>query len=150
MEKKKVFGYSSIAATCEDADNAIMFQEEKLQSYCETMGWELVKTYTDKGYSKNNLDRPAIQEMINEIKKGTVDTVLVCSLDRLSRRGTNIISIVDEVFEKNNVTLVSIKDDFDTSATFSRFQLYAIEELVKKYKEDTKIIMEIHKRGKAQ
>lgn len=150
MHQKRVYGYLRSATEGPEADSFIELQNETIQSYCDMKEWELVKVYTDKGCSGNDLDRPAIQEMINEIKKGTVDTVLVCSLDRLSRRGTNIISIVDEVFEKNNVTLVSIKDDFDTSATFSRFQLYAIEELAKKYKEDTKIIMEIHKRGKAQ
>ena len=47
-------------------------QTERLTKYCESMGWTVHKTYTDAGFSGASLDRPFLNELIKDIKKGNV------------------------------------------------------------------------------
>ena len=68
-----------------------VFKEDSISvesqvEYClyETKG-DAYKTYEDKGYSGKNTDRPKFQEMIQDIRQGLIDTVIVYRLDRISR-----------------------------------------------------------------
>ena len=73
-------------------------QECLLRGYADMRRWEIYKVYIDNGYSGNDLDRPALQELLNDLDK--LDLVLVSSLDRLSRSNYEVL--------KNNVELVSV------------------------------------------
>ena len=46
---------------------------------------ECCKVYTDKGYSGKNTNRPALQQLLADVKNGTVERILVYRLDRISR-----------------------------------------------------------------
>ena len=59
-------------------------QEERARKYCDAMNWTVYKVYRDGGFSGANTDRPALKQMIRDIKKGCVNKVLVYKLDRLS------------------------------------------------------------------
>jgi len=53
-------------------------QTEKLKSYALLKDWEIYNIYSDEGISgKNIVDRPAINRLIEDIKKGKVNNVLV-------------------------------------------------------------------------
>ena len=57
---------------------SIRAQIDKLKSYIQIKDWEFYKVYADEGISgKNITDRPAINEMIRDIKAGYVNNVLV-------------------------------------------------------------------------
>jgi len=43
-------------------------QRNRLLAYAESQGWTVVADYCDEGYSAKSLDRPAMQQMINDIK----------------------------------------------------------------------------------
>ena len=47
-------------------------QKEKLIDFCESKEYEIHKIYADEGISAKNDKRPAYQQMINDIKNGTV------------------------------------------------------------------------------
>lgn len=74
-------------STQEQAVNGHSIDEqiERMQKYCEAMGWTVYKVYTDAGYSGADTNRPALQRMIKDVKAGRIDKVLVYKLDRLSR-----------------------------------------------------------------
>lgn len=55
--------------------------------------WDIVKIYREEGQSGKDLDRPKFKELIKDIEKGVIDTVLIKKIDRLSRSILN--------FEKN-------------------------------------------------
>ena len=46
---------------------------------------EPYKSYTDHGYSGKNTERPALSELIRDIKSNQIDGVIVYRLDRFSR-----------------------------------------------------------------
>src|SRR5699024_7227796 len=72
----------------------------------------------DGGYSGSNTDRPAMQEMISNIKN--VDAVVVYKLDRLSRSQKDTLYLIEDVFLENEVDFISLSESFDTSTPFGR------------------------------
>ena len=111
MENKviRVGGYIRVS-TQEQAKEgySIPAQTKCLKSYCSARNWILHELYIDPGYSGAKMERPALQKMLSDIKKGLVDLVLVYKLDRLSRSQKDTLYLIEDVFLKNEVAFVSI------------------------------------------
>lgn len=99
---------------------SISEQLERLQKYCDAMTWVIHKKYIDPGYSGANTERPALQELIKDVKAGLIDKVVVYKLDRLSRSQLDTLYLIEKVFLENNVDFVSMNENFDTSTPFGR------------------------------
>ncbi|MGN0134622.1 MAG: recombinase family protein, partial [Anaerotignum sp.] len=95
-------------------------QKERLTSYCKAKGWTLSAEYIDGGFSGSNLERPQMQKLISDISLGLFDGVLVYKLDRLSRSQKDTLYLIEDVFLKNNISFVSLNENFDTSTPFGR------------------------------
>lgn len=95
-------------------------QTERLKKYCEAMGWEVYKIYTDPGYSGGSMDRPGLQNLISDVEEGLIDKVVVYKLDRLSRSQLDTLYLIEKVFLANNTDFVSMSENFDTSTPFGR------------------------------
>lgn len=93
-------------------------QKERLLAYCKAHDWIVSDIYVDGGYSGANLNRPAIQKLMNEIKN--FDIVLVYKLDRLSRSQRDTLYLIEDVFLPNKVDFVSMQESFDTSSPFGK------------------------------
>lgn len=119
--QKRVFIYVRVSTAHQAEEGySIPQQIERLQKYCEAMGWIVVKIYTDDGYSGGSLDRPAMNQMIKDIKAGHADIVLVDKLDRLSRSQFDTLYMIQNVFDANGVAFVSRNEAFDTSTPFGK------------------------------
>ena len=99
---------------------SIEAQIEFLINYLKSQDWNNYKVYTDPGFSGKNLDRPAIKSLINDCNEGKIDTVLVFKLDRISRSQKDTLFLIEEVFNKNNVGFISIRERFDTTTPFGK------------------------------
>lgn len=119
---KRCFIYIRVS-TREQAEEgySIGEQQERLIKYAEAMGWTIAKVYIDPGHSGATLDRPALQDLISNIKR--VNVILVDKLDRLSRSQFDTLYLIKKVFEANDVALVSRNESFDTSTPFGRAAL---------------------------
>ena len=95
-------------------------QIQRTTKYCEAHGWKIYKVYTDGGFSGANTDRPALKQMLNDIKFGRLNKVLVYKLDRLSRSQKDTLLLIEDEFLKHNVDFVSMNENFDTSSPFGR------------------------------
>ena len=52
-------------------------QEEKKKAFVKSQNnWEVFKVYSDAGYTGANLNRPALQELLQDIKLGKINSVL--------------------------------------------------------------------------
>lgn len=121
LYKKRVFIYIRVSTDKQAEEGySIPQQTERLIKYCEAMGWQVVKVYTDDGYSGGDLKRPAMKQMIRDIEKGNADIVLVDKLDRLSRSQFDTLYMIQKVFDPNNVAFVSRAEAFDTSTPFGK------------------------------
>jgi len=95
-------------------------QEEKIKAFVKSQNnWEVFKVYSDAGYTGANLDRPAMQELLNDIKKEKINIILVYKIDRLTRSPKDFYQLI-EVFDRYKVDFISITERFDTSTPSGR------------------------------
>lgn len=121
---KRALLYIRVSTSKQDRDGySIPLQKERLLSYCKAMGWVVAGVYVDPGFSGASLDRPGMNALIKAIEEKKGDTVLVYKLDRLSRSQRNILYILEEVFEPQGVSFVSMQESFDTSTVYGKAML---------------------------
>lgn len=116
-------------STDEQADkgNSLVEQRERLEAYCKAMGWEKPQLFVDDGYSAKDMNRPAAQKMIAEIRKAKFDIVLTSKLDRMSRNLLDMLQLID-FLEDHSCSYVSAAEGFDNSTAVGRMvmQLLAV------------------------
>ena len=78
--------------------------------------------YDDDGISGATLERPALQRLLADIEAQRVDVVVVYKIDRLSRALMDFSKLV-EIFDRNNVTFVSVTQSFNTTTSMGRLTL---------------------------
>lgn len=105
---------------------SIRAQEEKLRAFVEIKDWTLHRVYADEGISgKNIVDRPAVNSMIQDIKDGYIDNVLVFKVDRLTRSTKDLIELVD-IFNQCGCEFNSLTESIDTQTASGRMFLKII------------------------
>lgn len=95
-------------------------QIDRLKKYAEIHDYVVVKIYTDAGHSGGNMERPALQEMIEDIEAGRIDKVCVYKLDRISRSQKDTMTLLEDIFLANNCDFESMTEKFDTATSFGR------------------------------
>lgn len=99
---------------------SIHAQKEKLSKYASANDWEVIDYYIDDGISGKNLqDRPDVTRLINDVKLGKINNVLVYKLDRITRSVKDLINLI-ELFEKNDCCFNSVTEKLDTSNAVGR------------------------------
>lgn len=99
---------------------SINAQKEKLTSYANINDWEIYDFYIDDGISgKNITDRPSVNRLIEDVKSGKVNNVLIYKLDRLTRSVKDLINLI-ELFEEHNCSFNSVTEKLDTSNAVGR------------------------------
>ena len=107
--------FNTLDAQREAGENYIASQKAK--------GWVcLAEHYDDGGFSGGNLNRPALQRLMEDIRAGRVDIVVVYKLDRLSRSLVNFGEL-QEFFEQYGVSFVSVTQEINTSTSSGRVML---------------------------
>ena len=95
-------------------------QIDRLKKYSSSQDWTIYQIYTDAGYSGATKNRPALQNLIEDVKSGKIEKVLVYKLDRLSRSQKDTLELIEDVFLTNNCDFESMTERFDTSTSFGR------------------------------
>jgi site-specific DNA recombinase len=101
-------------------------QRESAENYIQSQrsqGW-LVSSerYDDGGFTGANTERPALQKLIDHIKEGKIDCVVVYKVDRLSRSLLDFVNLL-QFFEESKVTFVSVTQHFNTQTSMGRLTL---------------------------
>ncbi len=94
-------------------------QNEKAELQARLLGLDLIKVYQDIDISGRSDRRPGFQEMIQDVRAGKYDVVLVYKLDRFCRNVKDFHHYV-EVLERQNCALISISQNIDTSTPVGR------------------------------
>ena len=116
-------------STCEGLDsdfNTLDAQREACEAYIQSQrseGWQLAADrYDDGGFSGGNIERPAMNRLLADIKAGLIDCVIVYKVDRLSRSLLDFARLID-VFDQHNVSFVSVTQQFNTATSMGRLVL---------------------------
>ena len=115
-----VAGYARVSTENQLENYSIEEQTGRLRAFCAAKGWTLGELYVDGGYSGGNTDRPALRRMLSHIRRGGVDAVVVCKLDRLSRSQKDTLTLIEDELLAHGADFVSISENFDTSTPFGR------------------------------
>ena len=106
--------------------NSIDAQKDAGHAYIASQrseGWiPIADDYDDPGYSGGNTERPGLKRLMAEIERGQVDIVVVYKIDRLTRSLADFSKMV-EVFERHQVSFVSVTQQFNTTTSMGRLML---------------------------
>ena len=95
-------------------------QREKLEAYCKSQeNYSIYRVYEDGGYSADSLSRPALKELLQDIRDGKVNCVLAYKIDRLTRSVKDFHVLMD-IFDRHGVKFVSITQSLDTHHPMGR------------------------------
>src|SRR6202040_19581 len=79
--------------------NSLHAQREACEAFIRSQageGWRLIKVaYDDGGYSGGSMERPAMQQLLTNIREGMIDVVVVYKVDRLTRSLADFARIVE-------------------------------------------------------
>ena len=118
-----VYTRKSTEEGLEQEFNSLDAQREACEAYVASQraeGWVLVPDrYDDGGISGATLERPALKRLLADIERNKVDVVMVYKIDRLSRALMDFAKLV-EVFDRNEVTFVSVTQSFNTTTSMGR------------------------------
>ena len=100
--------------------NSCEAQEARIKAFIasqETM--EIFRVYSDPGFTGANLNRPGLQELLEDVKQKHINLVITYKIDRLTRSPRDFYQLV-EIFDKHNVDFISVTERFDTSTPAGR------------------------------
>ena len=85
-----------------------------------SQGWKLInRNYNDGGYSGGSTNRPALQQLLKDVAEKKIDVVVVYKFDRISRSLCDFMEMT-KLFERYNVSIVSVTQQIDTSSSTGR------------------------------
>ncbi len=121
-EMKRACIYTRVSTDAQgETDKVSLPEQERMAKACiESKGWQYVATYEDNGYTGRNMNRPALQSMLESVRRKEIDAIIIFKLDRLSRSQKDTLNIIEDTLLKNNVDLVSLRETLDTTTPWGR------------------------------
>lgn len=106
--------------------NSLDAQREACSAYIMSQyheGWqEVPDLYDDGGYSGGSMNRPGLVQLLDDIRAGKVDVIVVYKVDRLTRSLADFAKII-EVLDKHKASFVSVTQAFNTTSSMGRLTL---------------------------
>ena len=123
MEAKKQAEYDAdlyLRLSHEDGDKAesdsIANQRELLMDYLSSHPEiRLHEVRTDDGYSGVNYDRPGFLQMMEAVKAGEINCIIVKDFSRLGRNFIETGKYIEKIFPFMGVRFISVNDDYDSA-----------------------------------
>ena len=94
-------------------------QLAEVREYCLRREWTVVKEYVDKGISGSKEHRPALDTLLADCRKRTIDCVVVYRYDRFARSLRQLVNALEE-FRALGIDFVSLHEGVDTSTPNGR------------------------------
>src|SRR4029077_13915114 len=106
--------------------NSLHAQREACEAFIRSQageGWRLIRVaYDDGGYSGGTMERPALQQLLANIRERMIDVVVVYKVDRLTRSLADFARMV-ELFDARGVSFVAVTQQFNTTSSMGRLRL---------------------------
>ena len=114
---KKVVAYVRVSSQSQIENTSIETQIEKIELHCRLHDIVIDRIFKDEGISAKDTERPSYNEMVKYIldKNNNIDSVVVYKSDRLHRSLKNLLITIEDIFIPNNISFISITEQFDTS-----------------------------------
>lgn len=122
-EQKKVIAGIYPRVSTEDQSrfgHSLDEQEDRLKKLCEFKDYEIYKVYREEGVSAKDTNRPKFKEMIQDMKDGKINKIVVYKLDRLTRSIQDLENIC-KMLEEYNCDLESVAEEINTGNANGKF-----------------------------
>ena len=73
-----------------------------------------VMEFVDNGYSGTNFERPAVQKLLDQMREGKINCIIVKDFTRFGRNSIEVGYFMEMVFPLYGIRFISINDDFDS------------------------------------
>lgn len=102
-KNKDIRAAAYLRLSIEDGDkaesNSIGNQRELIRDFAtERPGLHLVEEYADDGYTGTNFERPGFKRMMEDIKSGKINCIIVKDLSRLGRNYIEMGKYLEQIF----------------------------------------------------
>lgn len=98
-----------------EVSNSIINQTELIKDYGKTHSdIEIVAEYDDDGYSGTNFNRPSFQKMMEEVKRGKIQCIMVKDFSRFARNFLDAGEYLEQIFPFLGVRFISVNDHYDS------------------------------------
>ncbi|MCI9060469.1 MAG: recombinase family protein [Lachnospiraceae bacterium] len=98
-----------------EESNSITNQRMLLKEYVKKhFGNYRLKEFADDGFSGTNFQRPGVSKMLEQIRNGEIDCVLVKDFSRFSRDYIELGSYLDQIFPFLGIRFISLNDNYDS------------------------------------
>jgi site-specific DNA recombinase len=97
-------------------------QKDACLTLCKLRNLTNADAVEEAGFSAKTLKRPGISGILEAIKAGQIQTLVVWRLDRLTRNLRDLLDLV-ECFDRHKVALVSVMEQLDTGSPMGRLML---------------------------
>ena len=95
-------------------------QEKEMKKLCMYKNYQIYKVYREEGVSAKNMNRPKFQEMIQDLKDGKINRIIVYKLDRLTR-SIQDLEVICKLIEKYHCSLDSVSEEINTDTAMGVF-----------------------------
>ena len=99
----------------EAESESVLNQRNILMNFIKEKGFVFVDEYVDDGYSGTTFDRPGFQRLIEDIKGGRINLVVVKDLSRLGRDHILTGYYVETFFPENGIRFISMLEGYDNA-----------------------------------
>ena len=93
---------------------SILNQIALIEEYAKKNQIEIHKKYIDDGFSGINFSRPAFEEMLKEMEKGAIGTIVTKDFSRLGREYIETTYYITRYFPKHNIRYIAINENYDS------------------------------------
>lgn len=120
---RRTLGYIRVSSESQmDHGVSLDAQRARIAAYCVAMSWPVSEVIDDPGRSAGTLERPGMATILEAVRRGEVERIIVTKLDRLTRSMRDLSDLLD-LFSEHDVALVSIGETLDTSTAAGRMMI---------------------------
>lgn len=123
MRKKRLAKYRRVSKKEQAIRGfSLQAQDEALEKYAKENNYEIVGDYADEGITASTLNRPALQQLLADVRAGKIDMIIFTKLDRWFRSVAQYYKI-QEILEEHGVTWRTVLEDYNTETSDGKFKV---------------------------
>ena len=119
IKMNKTFGIVRVSSVGQSDNTSIQHQKDTIQKYCELYNLELTEII-EEVYSGTTENRDGLNYLMDNVKRGKCDTIIVYKIDRLMRSFRSGINYISDLIE-HGCKIISTQEQIDTSSISGKF-----------------------------
>ena len=96
--------------------NSIVNQKKYLEDYAKAKGFRNIRHFTDDGYTGTNFNRPGFTALLDEVKAGNVETIIIKDMSRIGRNYLQVGYYTEILFPDKGVRFIAVNNSIDSDS----------------------------------